>query len=287
MQINGATQIVGLFGWPVSHSLSPAMHNAAFAQLGLNWAYIPLPLAPEQVGQAIPSLQTFNFKGANVTIPHKQAVMRYLDHIDPAAQAIGAVNTIALKDDGVHGYNTDEYGFLQPLLNTGFQPKNTHCLILGAGGAARATVFSLANAGAKSITVCNRTVERAAFLVDDLHASFPQVRLSSETLSQHTLKSVGQRVDLVVNTTSVGMSPQTQATPWPDDVPLPPALIYDLVYNPPETHFLQQAKAAGLQVIDGLDMLVYQGAKSFEIWTGQTPPIDLMRRMVIEGLEKR
>jgi len=287
MKIDGTTKVVGLFGWPVGHSLSPAMHNAAFAALNLNWIYIPLPLAPDQISNAVPSLRALNFVGANVTIPHKQAVMRYLDHIDEGALAIGAVNTIALKADGAHGYNTDEYGFLESLLEMDFDPKGMRCLILGAGGAARATVFSLANAGASAIIVCNRTVERAAFLVDDLQSSFDNIAFTYENLSPDTLEAINGHIDLVVNTTSVGMKPAADTTPWPLDIPLPEAVICDLVYNPPETRFLQQAETAGLKTIDGIGMLVHQGAKAFEIWTGQMPPADLMRQMVVEGLQNR
>ena len=284
MKINGSTQVVGLFGWPISHTFSPAMHNAAFEALNLNWVYIPLPLAPEQISNAIPSLNTLNFVGANVTIPHKQAIMRYLDHIDTSARDIGAVNTIVLRDEGVSGHNTDEYGFLQSLLEAGFDPKGARCLILGAGGAARATVFSLANVGATEITICNRTVERAAFLVDDLHNRFDNIHFSYETLAPQSLERVDGQIDLVVNTTSVGMTPRIEASPWPEDVSLPQAVICDLVYNPPQTRFLRQAEAAGLKTIDGIGMLVHQGARSFEIWTDHSPPTDLMRQMVIDGL---
>lgn len=287
MKINGATKIVGLFGWPVSHSLSPAMHNAAFAALGLNWVYIPLPLAPERISRAVSSLQTLNFMGANVTIPHKQAVMRYLDHIDPGAQAIGAVNTVVIRADGVYGYNTDEFGFLQSLLEADFDPRGARCLILGAGGAARATAFSLANAGASEIAVYNRTVERAAFLVDDLHSMFNETRFSYESLTTQSLGAANHFFDLVVNTTSVGMVPNAEMTPWPEDIPLPKAVICDLVYNPPTTRFLQQAEAAGLKIIDGIGMLVHQGARAFEFWTGQGPPTDLMRQVVVERLRQQ
>lgn len=287
MKINGTTKVVGLFGWPISHTLSPAMHNAAFAALQLNWVYVPLPLAPEQINDAVNSLRALNIIGANCTIPHKQAIMRYLDHIDPAAQAIGAVNTIAIRADGVYGYNTDEYGFLQSIVETGFNPKGSRCLVLGAGGAARATVFSLAQAGAKAITICNRTVERAAFLVDDLQSSFSQVKFACEPLSKQALEAINNTTDLVINTTSVGMSPKIDLTPWPDEIPMPEAVICDLVYNPPQTRFLQQAETAGLKTIDGIGMLVHQGAKAFEIWTGQMPPTDLMRQIVIDGLRQR
>jgi shikimate dehydrogenase len=262
------------------------MLNTAFADLSLNWIYIPLPTAPEQVMNAVRGLQTFNFVGANVTMPHKQAIMRYMDEIDPVARQVGAVNTIALKDGKIWGYNTDCYGFLESLTEAGFEPKGTRCLILGAGGAARTVVFSLANVGARSIAVYNRTVERAAFLVDDLKSTFTNIAFSFESLSPDSLNVVNDNFDLVVNTTSLGMIPEVETTPWPVDIPLPKAVICELVYEPLETRFLWQAEAAGLKTIDGVGMLVHQRAKAFEIWTGQTPSIEVMREAVLAELRK-
>lgn len=286
--VTGVTKVVGILGWPVSHTLSPVMHNTAFAALNLNWIYVPLPIAPDQIKDAVRSLRTFNFMGANVTVPHKQAIMRYLDEIDPVARNIGAVNTIAIDPNGkTHGYNTDSDGFLQSLLEAGFDPHGARCLVLGAGGAARAVVYSLASAGAEAIAVYNRTVERAAFLAEDLKTPFSGVKFSFETLLPESLRQANHSFDLVVNTTLLGMTPQHHATPWPVDIPLPNAAICDLVYNPLKTRFLQQAEEAGLKTIDGLGMLINQGARSFEIWTGQRPPTDLTRRAVLEELQNR
>ncbi len=287
ISINGATKLVGILGWPLGHTLSPYMHNAAFQSLGLNWAYVPLPTAPEQIKDAIGSLQTFNFRGANVTVPHKQAIMRYLDEIDSVAHNIGAVNTIAIRDGKTFGYNTDCYGFLQSLIEADFDPRGARCLILGAGGAARAAVFSLAQAGAAAVAVYNRTVERAAFLVDDLQSEFQRVSFSFGSLTPKDLRAADHHFDLIVNTTSVGMTPAAENNPWPDEIPLPNAVVCDLVYNPLQTQFLQQAKAAGLKTIDGVGMLIHQGAQAFEIWTGQTPPTDVTRRVVLEQLQTR
>lgn len=286
--ITGATKVVGILGWPVGHTLSPAMHNSAFAALNLNWIYVPLPIAPDQIKDAVRSLRAFNFMGANVTVPHKQAIMRYLDEIDPVARNIGAVNTIAIDQNGkTHGYNTDSDGFLQSLLEADFNPQGARCLVLGAGGAARAVVYSLASAGAEAIAVYNRTVERAAFLAEDLKAPFSAVTFSFETLSPESLRQANHQFDLVVNTTLLGMTPHTCSTPWPADIPLPNAAICDLVYNPLKTCFLRQAEEAGLRTIDGLGMLIHQGARSFEIWTGQRPPTDLTRRAVLAELQNR
>lgn len=284
--ITGKTALVGVMGWPVEHSLSPAMHNAAFTELGLDWAYLPLPVDPANIPQAMQGLAALNFVGVNVTVPHKQAVIRYMDELSDAARIIGAVNTIHLKDGKYYGFNTDAVGFLNALLERGGNPKGMRVAVLGAGGAARAVVFSLCRAGAAEVTVFNRTAERAAFLVDDLAEAFPDSRLKFAPLTPESLSEICRQVDLMVNTTSVGMSPLAEHCPWPDEVPLPGrAIVYDLVYNPLETTFLARARAAGATVIDGLGMLVHQGAYAFTQWTGQPAPLAAMRGACMNGLD--
>ncbi|MCB0169372.1 MAG: shikimate dehydrogenase [Anaerolineae bacterium] len=285
IRITGKSSLVGLLGWPVKHSLSPLMHNAAFASLGLEWAYVPLPVMPANVEQAIRGLAALSFIGVNVTVPHKQAVIRYLDELNDAAQITGAVNTIAIKEGKYYGYNTDASGFLNSLIEADCHPKNMRVAVLGAGGAARAVVLALANAEADSVTVFNRTAERAAFLVDDLADTFPDSHLHFAPLTSQAVADLKEDVDLVINTTSVGMSPDRSASPWPDDVALPKhTVVCDLVYNPLETALLARAKAAGNPTIDGLGMLIHQGAHAFEIWTGQQPSIDIMRQAALSGL---
>jgi shikimate dehydrogenase len=283
--VTGKSSLVGLIGWPVEHSLSPAMHNAAFASLGLDWVYVPLPVRPEDVHQALKGLAALNFVGVNVTVPHKQAVMRYVDELSDAAKATGAVNTIHIKQGKFFGYNTDATGFLNSLVEAGCHPKGRRVAVLGAGGAARAVVFALTRAEAASVIVFNRTAERAAFLVDDLTETFPDSHLSFAPLTDEALAELDDRVDLIVNTTSAGMSPHVNECPWPDQVPLPQqTTICDLIYNPLETQLLARARAAGLTTIDGLGMLVHQGAYAFEQWTGHKPPIEIMRQACMEGL---
>ena len=283
--ITGKTSLVGVMGWPVGHSLSPVMHNAAFAELGIDWVYLPLPVQAGDVEPALKGLIALNFVGSNVTVPHKQAVMRYVDKLSDAAQITGAVNTIHIQDGQFVGSNTDPAGFLNSLREAGCHPRGMRAAVLGAGGAARAVVFALAQAEADSVVVFNRTAERAAFLVDDLADAFPDSRLSFEALTQETLTNLGNNVDLVVNTTSVGMSPQVEVCPWPEEVPIPTnALFYDLVYNPLETVFLARAGMAGATAIDGLGMLVHQGALSFTMWTGHQAPIEVMREACLKGL---
>jgi shikimate dehydrogenase len=284
-RITGKTLLVGVVGWPVGHSLSPAMHNAAFAELGIDWAYLPLPVQPNNVEQALKGLIALNFVGSNVTVPHKQAVMRYMDELGDAAQITGAVNTIHIQDGKFFGYNTDPYGFLNSLKEAGGRPQGMRVAVLGAGGAARAVVYALARAEVDSVIVFNRTAERAAFLVDDLADIFPDSSLSFEALTRQTLATLGNKIDLVVNTTSVGMYPQVDTCPWPEEVSIPHnALFYDLVYNPLETVFLARARAAGATAIDGLGMLVHQGALAFEKWTGQQAPVEVMRQACLKGL---
>ena len=272
-------------GWPVAHSLSPAMHNAAFAKLGLNWAYVPLPVQPEYLQSALKGLAALNFIGVNVTIPHKQAVMRQMDELSHTARVTGAVNTVHFKDGKFFGYNTDALGFLNSLQEADCYPKGVRAAVLGAGGSARSVVYALARGEADSVVVLNRTAERAAFLVEDLTSSFPGRALTFRPLTSDALAALDGQLDLIVNTTSVGMYPHGDACPWPDDVPMPAQTVYyDLVYNPLETIFLARARAAGAITVDGLGMLVHQGAVAFEKWTGQVPPTDVMRQACLEQL---
>ncbi len=276
--IDGRTQLVGVIGWPVEHSLSPAMHNAAFEALGLNWRYVPLPVAPGLVEEAVRGLVALGFRGANVTVPHKQSVMPVLDFTAPEAAAIGAVNTILITrgPDGatVSGYNTDAQGFINALRRGGFEPQGTRVIVVGAGGAARAVVRGLLAAGAGQVTVLNRTLERARRIISDLG----DPRLTAQELTPESLVTAADGAELLVNTTTVGMWPDVQGSIWPAGVPVPSRLtVFDLVYNPLETSLLRQARKSGAQAIDGLGMLVEQGALAFEIWTGQPAPSEVMR----------
>jgi shikimate dehydrogenase len=288
--IDGHTQLVGLIGWPVEHSMSPAMHNAAFAALGLNWRYVPLPVAPGCVEAAVRGLSALGFRGANVTVPHKQAVMPALDMLADDAQALGAVNTVVVDRDEnggarLSGYNTDAAGFISALQDRGFDPAGTSAIVVGAGGAARAVVFGLMAAGAGGILVLNRTLERAEALVSDLEGIVPfgalppsPTALQAMSLTPETLIESARASDLLVNATSVGMWPRPDDSIWPDDAPIPSRLtVFDLVYNPLRTKLLQQARRSGARGVDGLGMLVRQGALSFRMWTGAEPPVHAMR----------
>jgi shikimate dehydrogenase len=263
---------VGLIGWPVEHSRSPAMHNAAFAALGLNWRYVLLPAQPDQIAAIIARLRSGELQGANVTIPHKQAVMPFLDEIDPAARAVGAVNTIVRRADRLIGFNTDTLGFRRALLETGADVKDQPCAVLGAGGSARAVVYVLSELGAH-VTVYARDADKARALHRDCRPL-------------GTLAEIDPATKLIVNTTPVGLSPNVDASPWPDRAPFPPkALVFDLLNNPPQTRLMQQARLAGLRAVNGWNMLVYQGAAAFEKWTGIAPPADVMWQAVEQSMK--
>lgn len=301
LPITGTTQLIGLIGWPVAHSFSPAMHNAAAAADGLDYVYVPLPVRPEDVVTAVPTLPTLGFRGVNVTIPHKQAVMPLLDEIDPAAAAIGAVNTIVvetgrletgdyattrlpdykttrLPDYKTTGYNTDWSGFLADLTALGVPVVGRDCLVLGAGGSARAVVYGLITVGAR-IQILARRIKQARDLVTDMEIEFSEeIRfLEARPLAELATAVSATTAPLIVNTTPLGMTPHENTSPWPAQLPFPDgAFVYDLVYNPRQTRLMQQAQAAGCGAANGLGMLVHQGALAFQLWTGVMPDVAVM-----------
>ncbi len=282
--INGKTQLIGLIGWPVSHSFSPAMHNAAAQALGLNWAYVPLPVAPENVATAVSGLSSLGFRGVNVTVPHKQAVMPLLDELEPGAQAIGAVNTIVVAENGrLTGHNTDWSGFLADLQAHGISVVERDCLLLGAGGSARAVAYGLAKSGAR-VHILARRVVQAEELIVDLRPYLPQTQLTSYPLSKLAQVIPTHSAPLIINSTPLGMTPHETTTPWPTELDFPAeATVYDLVYNPRRTRLIQQAEAAGCQAVNGLGMLVQQGVKAFALWTGQKPDTAVMAAAIIKS----
>lgn len=285
MVITGHTRLVGIIGWPVEHSLSPVMHNAAFRARGMDWAYVPLPVPPNRVKEAVLGLRGLGFRGANVTVPHKQAVMPFLDHLTPEARAIGAVNTIVVEENGhMWGTNTDAQGFLDDLTAAGISVEGESVLVLGAGGAARAVVYALARAGAR-VTIANRTLGRAVELARQIHTALPAAAFRVVEFTPDALRREADAHAILVNATSVGMWPDVDASPWPAGVGFGNIrVVYDLVYRPRPTRLLQEAQAWGCRAIDGLGMLVRQGAESWRLWTGQIPPVDVMEEVVREAM---
>jgi shikimate dehydrogenase len=252
------------------------MHNTVLRNLGLDWCYVPFPVRPGEVREAVRGLVALGIRGVNITVPHKQSVMKALDVIAPEAQTVGAVNTVVVERSVsgevlLRGLNTDVPGFLSDLRAHGFDPQGARGLVVGAGGAARSVVFALLEGGASRVTVLNRTQSRAQRLVEDL-ASSP---LESGALSRDRLVAEASDSDLLVNATTLGMWPEVNGSIWPEGYAFPSHLtVYDLVYNPVETRLLRQAREAGAQGVDGLGMLARQGALALDVWVDQDLEID-------------
>ncbi len=283
--VSGKTRLCGIIGDPVEHTMSPAMHNAAFTALGIDYLYVPFRVKKEELGKAIEGMRALNIKGLNVTIPHKVAVLPLLDRLDTLAEKIGAVNTIVNDDGALIGYNTDATGFLQALLERGIEPKGKKVVILGAGGASRAISFILADRGAH-LVILNRLLELdwANELASRISQIFTEEVEALELNRENLTRALG-KADILVNATSVGMSPDIDETPVPSDLLKPGLIVYDIVYNPIKTKLLKEAEAAGAKTIGGVDMLVWQGAIAFEKWTGQKAPVELMKKEAIKLLQ--
>lgn len=253
----------------------------------MNWRYVALPVHPDAVPQAVRGLAALGFRGANVTVPHKQVVIPVLDATEQTAELLNAVNTIVIERDNhsrMLGYNTDGPGFLRALREGGFDlAVGGKAVVIGAGGAARAVIYGLLSMGMDDILVVNRTQSNGQALVNQFKGRVQPDRLKAVELSAETLVEAARRADLLVNTTTVGMTPNTCDSVWPDEAPMPPDLtVFDLVYNPLETHLLKQARKSGARAIDGLGMLVWQGALAFEMWTGRPAPAEVMRKACME-----
>ena len=276
--VSAKTKVVGIIGSPVSHSLSPAMHNAAFAASGLDWVYVPFPVAPGRLPAAVAGLKALGVAGFNVTIPHKVAILPLLDRISPEAELIGAVNTVSLKDGLLTGFNTDGIGLLAALgAQLGFSAAGRSILVLGAGGAARSALAALAGAGAARLDVANRSPEKALELVRLLAKRATKAALSAVSLQRLAEQEFLQGFDLIVNTTSVGMA--NDAFGGLELSGLKPGLaVYDMVYAPPVTPLLAQARSLGIPAANGIGMLVAQGEAAFAIWTGACSPAGCMER---------
>ncbi len=279
---------VGLIGWPVAHSFSPQLMQAAFEAYDLDWSYSLLPVRTqprERLAEAITGLRALGFRGVNVTVPHKAAVLPLLDELSHAARSIGAVNTICLDGHRLWGHNTDAPGFVADLLAHGLEPSVLRVLVLGAGGSARSVVYGLAEAGCPQIEILNRTPARAGGLAREMAAIFNDCRLAG--LPSRALAEASVRCDLIVNCTPLGMQPAIDGSPWDPDVPMRRGqVVYDLVYNPSQTEFLRCAKRNHCQVLSGLGMLVQQAARGFTLWTGLEAPLSVMHNAAQRALKR-
>lgn len=277
MPANFKAELAACFGQPVAENPTGVMQEAAFAALGLNWRYLTVEVPPAKLKDAIAGARAFGMQGINLTIPHKVAVLQWLDEIAPDAALIGAVNTVRRAGDRLIGENTDGKGFLRGVREkAGVDPKGKRVVVLGAGGAARAIVAELALAGAADLLVVNRSALRGETMAADLSArTHAPIRFQVWPAAFH----VPSETDILVNATSIGLYPDVDAMP-PVDLRALGAntLVCDAVFNPPQTRFLRAACERGLPTLDGLAMLVYQGVIGFELWTGRTPPLDVMTR---------
>ncbi|WP_416149287.1 shikimate dehydrogenase [Salipaludibacillus sp. HK11] len=273
-------QVYGVIGHPIGHSLSPIMHNVAFKEREIDATYLAFEVKENQLKQAIDGVRGLGVSGLNVTIPHKVNVMQYLDEIDPLAERIGAVNTIVHKENKLIGYNTDGEGYLQALLP--ILPKsldNMRVLVLGAGGAAKGVAMAMTVHGVKEMCITNRTMEKADTLAHECSA-ITKVSTLPIALAQARLTEF----DLIVNTTSIGMTPNVDQMPLSLEMIARGVVVSDLIYTPAKTRWLQDAEARGAIIQNGLGMFINQGALAFEKWTNQEAPRDIMRKKVVEKL---
>ncbi len=284
MEVSGSTRVCAVIGDPVHHSLSPCIHNAAFQHLGLDYVYVAFQVGLGELGTAIRGARSLNIHGLNVTMPLKVEIIRYLNRLDGSAEAVGAVNTVLNKDGALVGYDTDGRGALMALEAGKGSLAKEKIVILGAGGASRAISHTLAGE-AREVVILNRTLEKAERLVKELSKRFGE-KVKCGKLCRKDIEEELRDADTLINATSLGMSPHKERTPVEKDLLRPDLRVFDLVYNPLETRLLKEAKSIGAETIDGLTMLVSQGAASFEIWTGRRAPIEVMMKVAREKLSE-
>jgi len=285
MKINGKTKVCAIIGYPVDHSLSPVMHNAAFKDLGLNIVYVAFPVKTDMLKDAILGAKSFGLLGLNVTMPHKHSVIQYLDETESTTKSMGAVNTILNERGKLFGYNTDGKGAMIALQENHVDPEKKKMLLLGAGGAAKAIAFQAVQEKTE-LVILNRTQEKAKQLAKLLNKTFG-TKVKGRSLLAEDLKEELETTDILVNATSVGMSPDVNASPVPAELIHSDLCVMDIVYNPLETKLLEDAKTAGATIVSGLEMLLYQGAVAFEIWTNCPAPVDVMKKAALSKLAEQ
>ena len=279
IMINSETKLLGLIGHPVEHSLSPIMHNEALKDKNLNYVYLAFDVSPENLKYVVDGAKSLGINGFNITIPYKVDIMKYLNKIDKEAELIGAVNTVKIENDIAIGYNTDGLGARMSLEEEIGKVENKNILIIGAGGASRAVAFELAKNN--NITIINRTVEKARALSEEISEKL------NKTINYNNLNIDIKEFDIIIHTTPIGMYPNVDVQPIINTKDINESMVVmDLIYNPEETVLLKEAKKQGAKTINGLGMLVYQGAIAFEIWTGVKPDVKVMKRALKEALNQ-
>ncbi len=285
--LDGETKIVAVIGWPVRHSLSPPMQNAALAELGLNWVYVPFEVSPTRLEVAVEGLRSLNLVGWNVTVPHKGAMADLVDELGDSARVLGAVNTVEVVRGVLYGHNTDGEGFLRALREQQEVIRGKRVALIGAGGSARSIAYAVANDGAAALTILNRTPGRAVE-VAELVTRETGLQVRVEGLEAPEAGQVVQEAEIVIDATPVGMHPQTAVPPV-----VPPQWLHegqcvcDLVYTPRDTTLLRAARQRGARTLDGTGMLVHQGAIALERWTNTAAPVEVMREALLGALAKR
>jgi len=283
--ITARTNVLCVIGHPIEHSMSPIMHNAALKGLSLDYVYVAFNILPNNLKKAVLGFKMFSIKGINVTIPYKESIIPYLDKIDPLAEKIGAVNTIKNEGKYLIGKNTDASGAKKALLDAGCEITGKKALILGAGGAAKAVSFAISE-DLDAVYIANRTEKRAIKLAKDL-TDKTTIKAIGKNMSINTLKNLVNDVDIIINTTPLGMYPNIEESPISEEILHSNLFVFDIVYNPLETRLLKEARRIGCKTLGGLDMFVNQGALAFEWWTGKKPNLNLMKEKVVEFLGKK
>lgn len=278
MKIDGNTKVYGIFGWPISHTASPAMHNAAFRHSGINSVYVPFHVPPGDIKRAVKSIIPLGISGVNITVPYKEAAFKLVDDMTKEARLIGAVNTIVVQGDKLIGHNTDAQGFGRSLkYDGGTNPYRKNVVLLGSGGAARAVAIHLAMTNVKSLCIVNRTFTRAIRLARYVKRRFPNIKINPASLRSKAINEALESADILINATTCGMK---RGDPLLVDHSLlpPDIVVYDLIYKPKETKLITGARQMGLKTVNGFGMLLYQGAAAFELWTGKKAPLEIMRQ---------
>ena len=284
MDVSGKTKVCGVIGDPIEHTLSPIMHNAAFKALKLDYVFLAFKVEVTEVERAINGMRALSIQGLNVTMPHKNAVINYLDELDPTANTIASANTILNKNGKLFGFNTDGVGALNALEQNDVAVRGKRILLLGAGGAAKAIAYTLSRE-ADELVMLNRTSKPATELANLLKQKFNK-KISTGVLSPKTVKDNLASADVLINATSIGMKPNADKSPVEPEWLEPDLVVMDIVYNPIETKLAKDAKAVGAKVVSGVEMLVYQGAASFEIWTACKAPVEVMKKAALNHLLK-
>jgi shikimate dehydrogenase len=284
MDISGKTRVCGVIGDPIEHTLSPIMHNAAFHAQKFDYTFLAFKVKSAELENAVNGMRALNIRGLNVTMPHKSAILKFLDRVDLSAQIINSVNTILNKDGKLFGFNTDGVGALKALKENKVELKGRKVLLLGAGGAARAIAYSMAKES-DELAVLNRSLKPAQELAKLLEKTANK-KIVAGLLSPKEIQQNLQDSDILINATSVGMKPKADESLVMPKLLRPNLAVMDIVYNPIETKLAKDAKAAGAKVVSGVEMLIYQGAASFEIWTGKSAPVEVMRQAALNHLQK-